>query len=138
MKGPKASEIGFGDDDGPRPVSPADAFQWVFNLDLCLKGFGRMVSAPYLYKSLIDLRTAVESGNAHEVRLAWQMILDVAGPMLTGMFIREGGWKEVCPVPYGVSDTPSQCVVWENYEKRVIARLQYRNDEAVDIAFVEE
>ncbi len=136
MKRPTLSDLGIGDDDS-RPDHPADVFQWVFNLDVCMKAFGKMVSAPYLHQSLIDLRTASNSAtsHAHEVRLAWQLLLDVAGPMLTGMFIREGGWAEVCPRRTTWEATPSRCVVWERDDGRVVARLQYQGDEATGIRF---
>jgi hypothetical protein len=136
MKRPTLGDLGIGG-SGDRPDHPADVFQWVFNLDVCLKAFGKMVSAPYLYQSLMDLRTASHSpqSHAHEVRLAWQTLLDVAGPLLTGMFIREGGWSEVCPRRTDWDATPSMIVVWERDGQRVLARLQYQGDEAVGIRF---
>jgi hypothetical protein len=138
MKGPRSQDHGLSYGDDPRPDHPADVFQWVLNLDLCGKAFGRLVSAPYLHQAFIDLRTASETGHAHEVRLAWQLFLDVAGPQLTGMFIREGGWGGVCEAPLAEDNTPSQFVVWKGDGERVLGRLQYKNDQAVDISFVVE
>ena len=136
MKRPTLSDLGIGG-TGDRPDHPADIFQWVFNLDVRLDAFGKMVSAPYLYQALIDLRTASNStqAHAHEVRLAWQLMLDVAGPLLTGMFLREGCWSDVCPRLTDWDATPSMLVVWERDGQRVIARMQYQDDEAVGIRF---
>lgn len=115
----------------------ADAFQWILFLDEVVELFNWPVNARYLVTALRDLRTAscAKPGNAHEVRLAWQMLLDTAGPILTGKFIATGTWREYSPYVRGTRDTPSLATLWEGNGKAVVCRVRFDRDVPVGMIF---
>lgn len=117
-----------------RPELPEDLLQWVFHQDFMVQATGRPINTRFLCQALRDLRTASHGTNSHEVRLAWQMLLDTAGPQLTGMFIRHGDWKRFVPPVQG-KDSPSNVTVWEHGGKRVVARRQFVGEVPTDIRF---
>lgn len=118
----------------------ADLMQWVFYLDWFAGNAGRLVHARSLVQALADMRKAccTKETTAAEVRLAWQIFYDVAGPFLTGQFIVSGAWRDFCPDPRSKRDTASQFVIWERDGQSVVARLQFYKDEPNDISFVME
>ncbi len=118
----------------------ADLFQWMFYLDWFSSNVQRMVHARSLADSLQDMRTAccTKEAKAEEVRLAFQLFYDVAGPFLTGQFLVSGAWKYFCPDPRCRTDSGTQLTLWRGDGKSVVARVQYKMDEPCDIAFVIE
>jgi hypothetical protein len=115
----------------------ADAFQWILFMDEVIALFDWPVNARYLATALRDLRMASRSGvaNAHEVRLAWQMLLDTAGPILTGRFISSGTWRDYTPYVFSSRNTPSMAILWEGEHKAVVCRVQYRQEVPVGMSF---
>lgn len=115
----------------------ADAFQWILFLDEVIALFNWPVNARFLVCALRDLRTAscAKTTTAHEVRLAWQMLLDTAGPILTGKFISTGTWREHTPYVRGTHDTPSLATLWEGNGQAVVCRVQFQQEVPVDMKF---
>jgi hypothetical protein len=115
----------------------ADQLQWILFLEEVMDMFNWPVNTRYLVSALRDLRTAssAKPGNAYEVRLAWQLVLDVAGPILTGRFISSGTWREYTPYVRNARDTPSRATVWQRNGKAVVCRARYQKEVAVDLAF---
>ena len=118
----------------------ADLFQWIFYLDWFAGNAQRLIPARVLADALRNLRHACcqKPTTAAEVRLAWQMFYDCAGPFLTGQFLVSGAWKHFCPDPRSSRDTGSMLVVWEGDGHSVVARVQFFKDEPSDIAFAIE
>jgi hypothetical protein len=106
----------------------ADNFQWVFELEDVQSLFGQRVSARLTDQALRDLTVASFGDNATEVRLAWHLLLDTMGPVLTSLFIRSNAWRKFCPEPDHDAGTPSLRVVWRKGGKQVVARLLYTNE----------
>jgi len=127
-------------DDYPanQQEATADLFQWVFSLPQLKKLAGRRISARYLAAALQDLSTASHGDNAHEVRLAWQMVLDTLGPIMLSHFLHHEAWKQFCPEPDHDQGTPSMAIVWRKGGQSVVARHQYVNEVPVDIKFTVE
>jgi hypothetical protein len=115
----------------------ADVFQWIFHLNEVIDLFGWPVNARYLSAALRDLREAscAKPGNAREVQLAWQLVLDTAGLNLTGKFIHSGAYKDFCPYVRPVPSGGSKIALWRGEGKIVVARLQFLNDKGVGIRF---
>ena len=113
---------------------PEDLLQWVFHQDFMVQATGRPINTRFLCQALRDLRAASFGDKAHEVRLAWQMLLDTAGPQLTGMFIRGGDWKRFV-TPVQGNDSPSNVTVWEHGGKRVVVRRQFVGEVPTDLRF---
>lgn len=115
----------------------ADLFQWIFYLDWFAGNAERIIPARVLASTLRDLRQACcqKPTTAAEVRLAWQMFYDCAGPFLTGQFLVSDAWKHFCPDPRSNRDTGSMIVVWEDGDQSVVARVQFYKDEPSDICF---
>jgi hypothetical protein len=130
---PTMSSLFGGDKD--RPELPEDLLQWVFHQDFMVQATGRPINTRYLCQALRDLRAASYGVNVHEVRLAWQMLLDTAGPQLTGMFIRGGDWKRFAPPCDSKTDTPSNVTVWKDFDHRVVVRRQFVGEVPTDISF---
>lgn len=118
-----------------KPELPEDLLQWVFHQDFMVQATGRPINTRYLCQALRDLRTASHGATPHEVRLAWQMLLDTAGPQLTGMFIRGGEWQRFCPPVRAKDNTPSRITVWSDDNHRVVVRRQFVGDVPTDISF---
>lgn len=128
-----------------RSDSPdADLLQWVFDTDRFVEQFDKPVSTLYLCQALRDLTVATskwEEGaetHAHEVKLAWQMLYDVAGPWLTGQFISTGAWHEFCPPAGEGRDAPGLATVWKLNDKSVVARVTYIREVPCNILFTIE
>ena len=121
------------------PANPqeftADLFQWVFSLDEFRALAGQRISARLFASALEDLSTASRGDHAHEVRLAWQLLLDTIGPVMTGHFLSTGAWKQFCPEPDHDAGSPSLAVVWRKGGQSVVARRQFKNDLPVDVRF---
>jgi hypothetical protein len=115
--------------------STADQFQWLFNLEEIQRLFGQKISARYTASALHDLTVASFGDNAHEVRLAWQLLLDTMGPVLTGRFITSGAWKTFCSHPDHDDGTPSHAVLWRKGGESVVARRVFREERPTDIRF---
>ena len=124
-------------DDTPANDSEAtaDRFQWVFELEDIQKMFGQRVSARLTDQALRDLTVASFGTNVTEVKLAWILLLDTLGPVLTGMFIRSNAWRTFCPEPDHDAGTPSLRVVWRKGGKQVVARLVYNNEVPIGVRF---
>jgi hypothetical protein len=134
--------------DGPpepeRPVTAAstdvEVLRWFFHCPPVRKFAGFAINAGDLAQALRDLTIACRKypGDADEVLKAFQWLLAVAGPPVTSHFLSRRTLSSFCPyVPN--AGTRSMAVVWEQGLQRVVARLQYRKDEPVDIRFdVEE
>lgn len=124
-------------DDMPANESEAtaDRFQWVFELDEILTIFGQRVSARLTDQTLRDLTVASYGNNATEVRLAWQLLLDNMGPVLTGRFISSRAWRKFCPTPDHDLGTPSLAVLWRKAGKQVVGRVQFREELPVGVRF---
>lgn len=114
---------------------PEDLLQWVFNCDRITREIGHHVNTRYLCQALRDLRTASRGSNPHEVRLAWQMLCDSAGPVLTGLFISSGAWLDFCPQPIAGRDASALATVWHREDKSVVARAQFQGDVPVGVRF---
>lgn len=127
-------------DDMPANESEATAarFQWVFELPDLTTLFGQRVSARLADQALRDLTVASHGDNAHEVRLAWHLLADTLGPVLTSLFIRSNAWRDFCPEPDHDAGTPSTRVVWRKHGTQVVARLQYNNDVPIGVRFDQE
>jgi hypothetical protein len=113
----------------------ADLFQWFFRLKAIEKIAGQRINARFLASAMQDLSTACFGDNPNEVRLAWQMVLDTLGPVLTGKMIDEGVYRRYTPEPDSVRGTPSLAVVWRKNGQSVVARAQYVQDKATGIRF---
>lgn len=115
----------------------ADVLQWIFNSDAFVARFGQPVNTRFLSDALRDLSFASSKieGNAYEVKLAWVALQDAAGAKLTGEFIASGAWKDFCPDPDADRDTESMATLWEQGDKRVVARVQFVRDAPCDLAF---
>ena len=126
-------------DDAPanEQEAVADLFQWLLFLDDIIQYTGQPINARYLAAGLRDLATAsfAQPGNAHEVRLAWQMLLDVMGPKLTGMFIMSKAWQGFAPKVSKLHDTDSLATLWVGNDQKVVARVQFQQDVPVGIRF---
>ena len=126
-------------DDAPanEQEAVADLFQWLLFLDDIIQYTGQPINARYLAAGLRDLATAsfAQPGNAHEVRLAWQMLLDVMGPKLTGMFIMSKAWEGFAPKVSKRHDTDSLATLWAGNDQKVVARAQFQQDAPVGIRF---
>ena len=126
-------------DDAPanEQEAVADLFQWLLFLDDIIQYTGQPINARYLAAGLRDLATAsfAQPGNAHEVRLAWQMLLDVMGPKLTGMFIMSKAWEGFAPKVSKRHDTDSLATLWAGNDQKVVARVQFQQDVPVGIRF---
>lgn len=124
------------------PANPqeatADLFQWVFELPALKKLAGRRISARLFASALDDLSTASRGENAHEVRLAWQMVLDTIGPIMVSHFLHHEAWKKFCPEPDHDQGTLSMAIVWRKNGQSVVARHQYKNEVPVDVKFTVE
>lgn len=118
----------------------ADLFQWVFYLDWFAGNAQRLIPARVLLSTLRNLRQACcqPLTTAAEVKLAWQMFYDCAGPFLTGQFLASGAWKDFCPDPRSDRDTGSMMVLWKQDGQSLVARLQFYKDEPNDITFTLE
>lgn len=132
-KYPGMSDL-FGQDKA-QPELPEDLLQWVFHQDFMVHAAGRPINTRFLCQALRDLRYASYGVHPHAVRLAWQMLLDTAGPQLTGMFIRNGDWKRFAPDVDGSADTPSCVTVWRDFDHRVVVRRQFVGEVPTDISF---
>lgn len=121
-----------------RPELPEDLLQWVFHQDFFVQATGRVINARYLCQALRDLRTASHGDQAHQVRLAWQMLLDAAGAQLTGMFVRNGDWQRFAPKVSDHHNSPSRIVVWEWQGKRVVLLRQFVGEVPTDLKIIEE
>lgn len=110
----------------------ADYLEWVFYLPPGT--VTQNVCARDVANALHDLVTASfdQVGNPLEVRLAWQNVMDTMGPMLFNQFIRMRAWEDFCPPVSPIHDTTSKHVLWVGHDKRVVLRLTYKNDVAVD------
>jgi hypothetical protein len=117
--------------------SVADLFQWFFYLDDIIQHTGQPVNTRYLASALRDLSAAsfANPGNATEVRLAWQMLLDVMGPKLTGMFIMSKAWRGFAPQVSKRHDTDSLATLWVGDGKKVVARVTFQRDVPTGIRF---
>ena len=124
-------------EDHVRADQPDDILQWLFNTDFMVEELGgRLINCRYLCQALRDLRTASWSPTApaQEVKLAWQVLLDVAGPILLGRFIAGGGWIDFCP-DAPKSRTPTITVVWKRGDESIVARVVYTAEVPADIRF---
>ena len=63
------------------------------------------------------------------------MLLDTAGPILTGRFIASGTWRDYSPYVFGTHDTPSMATLWEGELGAVVCRVQYRQEVPVGMKF---
>lgn len=115
--------------------STADLFQWILRLDEMVAIAGQRINARYTASALRDLVTASHGENPHEVRLAWQLLLDTIGPVLTGKFIATGAWKDFCPEPDHDEGTPSLAVLWRKHCQSVIGRVQFTKDRPTGVRF---
>lgn len=124
-------------DDMPANESEAtaDRFQWVFELPEMQSMFGQRVSARLTDQALRDLTVASYGDNATEVRLAWQLLLDTMGPVLTGKFIHSRAWLKFCPTPPRARGSDSLAVLWRKGGKQVVGRVQFRADVPVGVRF---
>ena len=126
-------------DDHPanEQESVADLFQWFFFLDDIIQYTGQPVNTRYLAAALRDVSKAsfANPGNATEVRLAWQMLLDVMGPKLTGMFIMSKAWRGFVPQVSKLHDTDSLATLWAGDGKKVVARVTFQRDVPTGIRF---
>jgi hypothetical protein len=124
-------------DDMPANESEAtaDRFQWVFELEEIRAMFGQRVSARLADQALRDLTVATYGDNAHEVRLAWQLLADTLGPVLTSLFIRSNAWRKFCPDPDHDLGTPSLAVLWRKGGTQVVGRVQFREELPVGVRF---
>lgn len=124
-------------DDMPANESEAtaDRLQWIFELEDIQTMFGQRVSARLTDQALRDLTVASFGDNATEVRLAWQLLLDTFGPVLTSLFIRSRAWRKFCPDPDHDLGTPSLAVLWRRGGSQVVGRLQYKGDVPVGVRF---
>ncbi len=115
----------------------ADVFQWIFHLDDVIKLLDWPINTRYLSAALRDLRTAsnAKPGNAREVQLAWQLVMDTAGVSLTGKFIHSNAWKDFCPYVRPVPSGGSKVALWRGDGKVVVAYLQFKNEVGVGIRF---
>ncbi len=115
----------------------ADLFQWFFYLDDIIQHTNHPVNARYLAAALRDLTQAsfATPGQAAEVRLAWQMLLDVMGPKLTGMFIMSKAWEGFVPKVSRRHDTDSLATLWAGDGKKVVARVTFQRDVPTGIRF---
>lgn len=127
-------------DDTPANESEAtaDRFQWIFELHDLQSLFGQRVSTRLTDQALRDLTVASHGDNAHEVRLAWHLLLDTMGPVLTSLFIRSNAWRSFCPAPDHDAGTPSLRVVWRKGGTQVVARLLYANEVPTGVRFDQE
>jgi hypothetical protein len=124
-------------DDAPanEQEAVADLFQWLLFLDDIIQYTGQPVNARYLAAGLRDLATAgfAQPGNANEVRLAWQQLLDVMGSKLLGMFIMSKAWEGFAPKVSKRHDTDSLATLWVGDGKKVVARVTFRQEVPTDI-----
>ncbi len=127
-------------DDYPanQQEATADLFQWFFALPQIKKLAGRRISARFMASAMQDLSTASHGENAHEVRLAWQMLLDTIGPVMVSHFLHHEAWKQFCPEPDHDQGSLSMAIVWRKNGQSVVARHQYKNEVPVDIKFTVE
>ncbi len=91
-----------------------------------------------LAKALADMDHAAHYGNAHEVRLAWLQLYDIAGPILTGKFIASGAWQDYCPKIDEPTDTASRATLWSDGRNKVIAHVVFVQDVPCDIRLTVE
>jgi hypothetical protein len=124
-------------DDTPANDSEAtaDRFQWVFELEDIQKMFGQRVSARLTDQALRDLTVASFGDNANEVKLAWLLLLDTMGPVLTDRFIQSNAWRKFCPEPDHDAGRPSLRVVWRKGGKQVVTRLMYSKEVPTGVRF---
>ncbi len=93
------------------------------------------INARFFASALNDLSAASRGDNPHEVRLAWQLLLDTVGPIVVGRFVSTGAWKRFCPEPDHDAGTPSLAVLWRKGGKSVVGRLQFLNEVPVGVRF---
>jgi hypothetical protein len=124
-------------DDYPANDFEATAykFQWFFDLKEIQERFGQRVSARFAESAMRDLTAASFGDNANEVRLAWQLLLDSIGPILTGLFISTGAWKKFCPEPDHDVGAPAMAILWRKNGKQVVGRVTFKDDRAHGIRF---
>lgn len=113
----------------------ADCLEWVFYLPGLEDVVPQRVCAREVAKALDNVirATFAQVGNPLEVKLAWQMVLDLMGPILFGHFVRMRAWKDFTPPVPKHLDTPSKHVLWVGHDKRVVLTLVYEQDVARDI-----
>ena len=118
----------------------ADLFQWILFQEPVAELLQRYVNARYLAKALDDLAQAsfAPDGKACEVRFAWQVLSDVMGPQLLWMFVGSRAWKRYCPRVSRRHDSLSKFALWVGSWEKVVARVQYRREQPVDLRFFVE
>ena len=86
----------------------ADCLEWVFYLPGLEDVVPQRVCAREVAKALDNVirATFAQVGNPLEVKLAWQMVLDLMGPVLFGHFVRMRAWKDFTPPVPKLLDTP--------------------------------
>ena len=114
----------------------ADDFEWLFYLPELESLLPRPVNGRYVAHALKDVADASFSPapKPHEIRLAWQMLLDVMGPHLFRAFYNLGAWQDFTPYVSSSRDTGSRRVLWSNSVEDVVLLMQYQADEACDLA----
>lgn len=118
----------------------SDLIQWFFRCRFVKEFAGSTINAGDLVQAMRDLAYACRQypGDANEVRLAYQFFMNVAGPRVVGQFLERGTYQHFTPYTTDPG-TPSMAIVWEQGDKRVVARVQYSKDVPVDLRFdVEE
>lgn len=113
----------------------ADKFQWVFDLKEMQDRFGQRVSARFAESAMRDLTAASFGDNPHEVRLAWHLLMDAMGHIMTGLFISTGAWKKFCPQPDYDSGAPGMAVLWRRHGKQVVGRVTFKDELPCGIRF---
>lgn len=115
----------------------ADLLQWLLLLKPVQKVLGKPVNARYLAQAMADLCQASNAfrGNPYEVRLAWQMLSDVLGPQALWRFVASGAWRHYCPRVSRCHDSQSKFAVWVGQGVKVVARVQFRQEDPVDLRF---
>jgi hypothetical protein len=113
----------------------ADLFQWFFRLKAIEKIAGQRINARFLASAMQDLSAACFGDNPNEVRLAWQMVLDTLGPVLTGKMLRERVYLRYTPEPDHDAGTPSMAVVWRKNGQSVVARGTFTQEKPTGIRF---
>jgi len=113
----------------------ADCMEWVFHLPGLEDVVPQSVCAREVAKALDNVvrSTFAQVGNPLEVKLAWQMVLDLMGPFLFGHFIRIRAWQDFTPPVPKHLGTSSKHVLWVGHDKRVVLTPVYVQEEAREI-----
>jgi hypothetical protein len=116
----------------------ADYLEWVFHLPPGV--VTQNVCARSLVNALQDVVTAsfAQVGNPLEVKLGWQVVMDIMGPELFAAFINMHAWEDFCPAVSSKYNTPSRHVLWVGHGKRVVLRVLFRADRPTELQLAVE